>query len=200
MSDMSQLPDIHKVLSTADELYSRSQVQSAIEALALRVNSELHSQNPIVLTVMNGGLFFAAQLMQHLPFALQQDYCQVSRYGDEQSGGKLQWMVRPQTELTGRTVLIVDDILDEGVTVEAIAAECIKQGAAAVKIAVLVQKQHNRNLTNLAADYCALLVPDRFVFGCGMDYQGYWRNLPSIYALADSRSNAYPKNAPKETS
>lgn len=82
-------------------------------------------------------------------------------------------------------MLVIDDIFDEGDTLKAIVAEVRRQGAAAVYSAVLVNKRHDRKAAGLTVDFVGLEVPDRYVFGCGMDYKEYWRNLPAIYAVRD---------------
>jgi len=112
------------------------------------------------------------------------DYVHATRYGHEFNGVALDWKVRPQTDLKGRTVVLLDDILDEGVTLAAIADYCRQQGAAKIMMAVLVEKLHLRKVTpGMRADFTGIEVGDRFLFGYGLDYKGYWRNAPGIYAV-----------------
>lgn len=175
---------MQQVFNESDCLYSMEQVTLAIKRLADEITSALADTNPLVLVVMNGGLVFAGQLLPLLEFPLQIDYLHASRYGNETQGAHLKWQVEPTVNMQGRQILIVDDILDEGKTLQQIIAYCFKQGASAVKTVVLTEKQHNRKADeNLKADFCGLSVLDRFVFGFGMDYQGYWRNAPGIYAV-----------------
>ena len=137
-----------------------------------------------MLCVMNGGLIFSGQLLPRLVFPLEVEYVHATRYGQETVGGGLNWLVRPAVALQGRTVVLLDDILDEGVTLAAIAGYCREQGAAEVLTAVLVDKLHDRKVSpGFKADFTALETVDRFLFGYGLDYQGFWRNAPGIYAL-----------------
>ena len=174
-----------RVYKEADCLYPAEVVDRAFHELALDVTPVLSGTNPVVICVLQGGLVTAGRLLPLLDFPLEQDYLQASRYGQALAGGELRWRVRPSIPLNGRTVLLLDDIHDEGQTLAAIVDDCRRAGAAAVYSAVLVNKRHERK-QGTAADFHALEVPDRYVFGCGMDYQGYLRNLPGIYALNET--------------
>ncbi len=144
----------------------------------------LADASPRVCAVMNGGLIFAGRILPRLPFPLEVAYLHASRYGHAIQGTLLDWRVRPTQDLRGRTVLVLDDILDEGHTLEAIIAHLKEEGAAEVLSAVLVHKLHERKAKpGMRADFTGLDIPDRFLFGCGMDYKGYWRNAPGIYAV-----------------
>jgi hypoxanthine phosphoribosyltransferase len=173
-----------KLLAEGDLLVSESDVVAAIARIADEMTAELKESNPVLICCMNGGLPFAGQLLTKLVFPLQVDYVHATRYGHEINGVALDWKVRPQTDLHGRTVVLLDDILDEGVTLAAIAYYCRQQGAAKIMMAVLVEKLHLRKVTpGMRADFTGIEVGDRFVFGYGLDYKGYWRNAPGIYAL-----------------
>jgi hypoxanthine phosphoribosyltransferase len=175
-----------RVLAESDLLVSESDVVTAITRMALEMTDELKGANPVLVCCMNGGLVFAGQLLTKLVFPLQVDYVHATRYGHEINGVALDWKVRPQIDLHGRTVVLLDDILDEGVTLAAIAGYCRKQGAANVMMAVLIEKLHLRKVTpGMRADFTGIEVGDRFLFGYGLDYKGYWRNAPAIYALKD---------------
>ena len=175
---------MQQVFREADCLYSMEQVTLEIKRLAEEITRAMADANPLVLVVMNGGLVFAGQLLPQFLFPLQIDYLHASRYGHETQGAQFNWRVEPCVAMLDRQVLIVDDILDEGKTLQQIIAYCLKQGASTVKTAVLTEKQHTRKAdVNLQADFCGLKVLDRFVFGYGMDYQGYWRNAPGIYEV-----------------
>jgi hypoxanthine phosphoribosyltransferase len=174
----------NKVLAEADLLVSEADVESSIKRMAQEITSQLKDTRPVLLCVMNGGLIFAGQLLTKLVFPLEVDYVHATRYGHETNGAMLQWTVRPQLDLKGRTVLLLDDILDEGVTLAAIADYCRQQGAAEVFMAVLVEKLHLRKVSpGMHADFTGIEVGDRFLFGFGLDYKGYWRNAPGIYAV-----------------
>ena len=183
-TNADELFDPSRLMAEADLLVPENEVRSAIMRMAGEVTAQLHDANPVVLCIMNGGLIFAGQLLTGLPFPLEIDYIHATRYGDSTSGARLQWVVRPRLPLQGRTVLLVDDILDEGITLAAIADYCRKMGAVNVLMAVLVEKLHLRKVTpGMKADFTGIEVGDRFLFGYGLDYKGYWRNAAGIYAV-----------------
>jgi hypoxanthine phosphoribosyltransferase len=178
------IKQMQQVFDEADCLYTFEQVNLEIDRMAVEISHSLAMSNPVILVVMNGGLAFAGQLLPRLTFPLQLDYLHASRYGDQILGSQLRWRVEPETNLNGRHVLVVDDILDEGKTLQEIISYCTQQGASSVKTAVLAEKLHTRKAdAQMEADFCGLQVIDRFIFGFGMDYQGYWRNAPGIYAV-----------------
>ena len=173
-----------QVYDEAECLFERHQVEAAIAQMAEAITAQLAEKDPLVLAVMSGAMIPAGILLSHLDFPLQIDYLHASRYRGETSGGELHWRVRPRYALRGRVVLIIDDILDEGLTLQAIIESCREQGAAEVYSAVLVRKQHQRNI-GIAADFVGLEVEDRYLFGYGMDYKEYLRNAPGIFAVND---------------
>ena len=172
------------LLARADLIHSAATVVAAISRVAREITVRLRDRKPLLLCVMKGGLPFAGQLMTQLSFPLDVDYVDVSRYGEATVGGTLCWRVEPPTSVAGRTVLVVDDILDEGLTLALIRDRLLQMGAEACLTAVLADKLHGRTKP-LNADFVALTVPDRFVFGYGMDAYGAWRNLPAIYAMRE---------------
>ncbi|WP_444996505.1 hypoxanthine-guanine phosphoribosyltransferase [Aliikangiella sp. IMCC44359] len=179
--DINQL---NKIKSNATILYDKHTINSALEKLKIKITADYADKNPIFLVVMNGGLIFAGQLLPQLNFPAQLDYCHATRYRGNIRGGHIEWKVEPHSNLENRHVIIVDDILDEGHTLEAIIQDCKKRKAASVKTLVLVEKKHNRKaIPNMKADYCELETPDEYVFGYGMDYNHYWRNSEEIYIL-----------------
>lgn len=169
-------------LPRSDEVVSATEVQAALERLAAEIGARLAGRHPLVVAVMNGGLVFAGQLLPKLDFPLELSYVHVRRYGRDTSGGELVWIAGPHEPVRGRTVLLVDDILDEGRTLATIKARLLEQGAAEVLIAAFALKRRTKPPA-VAADFTGVAVPDRFVFGFGMDVAGAWRNLPSIRAL-----------------
>lgn len=176
--------EVQKVRQEADELVTQSDVIRAIDRMAFEITEQLHDRNPIVMPVLNGGLIVAGQLLTRLDFPLQVDYIHATRYGSKTAGSTLEWRVKPTQSLVGRTVLLVDDILDEGITLAAIADYCRNAGATEVLMAVLVEKLHLRKVVpGMRADFWGVEVGDRFLFGYGLDYKGYWRNAPGIYAV-----------------
>ncbi len=178
------LDHIQQVLDEADCLYHEQQIESAIGSMGKAITEKLSSSNPLVYCVMNGGMVITGKLLTHLQFPLEASYVHATRYRDQLSGGHLDWRVRPIQDMRDRTILIVDDILDEGHTLDAIADYCKEQGAAEVFTAVLIDKLHDRkSRPGLKADFYGLEIEDRYIFGYGLDYQGYWRNANGIYAL-----------------
>lgn len=172
-------------LKTADLIHDRAHLEAVIAAMGTRIDTVLAGEVPLLLTVMNGGLIFAAALALAIKTDLQFDYVHATRYRGGMQGQELTWLKRPEVDLRQRTVLLADDILDEGYTLRAIRDWCMVQGARRVLIAVLCEKRHGRTVPDIRADFCGAEVPDRYVFGFGMDYYEQGRNLPGIYALAE---------------
>lgn len=185
MAEMSAPERVKGVSSRARCLYNSDQIERALKNMATAIHSDLKDENPIVLCVLIGGVVLTGKLLTLLDFPLQMDYIHASRYGDETVGSQLKWVVKPRLSLKDRTVLIVDDILDHGITLAGIIDFCNEQGAKAVKTAVLVEKEVQRPQNGVQkADYTGIIVENRYVYGYGMDYQGYLRNAPGIFAVA----------------
>jgi len=170
------------LLDQAQLIHTAEAVQRAISKLGKDVTLQFENTCPIVICVMGGGIVFAGQLLTQLTFPLELDYVHASRYQNNTVGNALIWQSLPKLDLNNRTVLLVDDILDEGITLLAIKEKCLELGAKDVYSAVLIEKKlpHSKPIK---ADFIGLEVPNRYVFGCGMDAYGWWRNLPAIYAL-----------------
>ncbi|MGH8249451.1 MAG: hypoxanthine-guanine phosphoribosyltransferase [Steroidobacteraceae bacterium] len=166
----------------SDEVVSAAEVQAALDRMAASIDARLAGRRPVAITVMNGGQVFAGQLLPRLGFELDCSYVHVRRYGENTTGGELVWIAGPHEPVRGRVVLLLDDILDEGRTLATIRARLIEQGALEVLIAAFAVKERGTPAA-IAADFTGVAVPDRFVFGFGMDVAGAWRNLPSIRAL-----------------
>ncbi|MTI14806.1 hypoxanthine-guanine phosphoribosyltransferase [Sansalvadorimonas verongulae] len=180
----TDLDHIQKVFDEADCLYTQDEVEGAIRNMAADITEKLAGKNPLIFAVMNGGLVFCGKLLTHLTFPLESSYMHATRYRNTTSGGELDWKVPPLQDLKDRTVMVVDDILDEGHTLAAIIEHCEKAGAKEVLSCVLIDKKHDRKARpGQKSDFTGLECDDRYVFGYGMDYQGYWRNAPGIYAL-----------------
>jgi hypoxanthine phosphoribosyltransferase len=172
---------IQHIQDTADLLYSERQVEGALDNMAAAINERLSGRNPLVLCVMNGGIIAAGKLLTRLTMPLTIDAINASRYQNQISGGTIEWVLKPGTPLKDRVILIIDDVLDEGITLAAIRDFCLGQGAAAVYCAVLVDKLLGHEKP-IRADFVGLQVENRYLFGYGMDYKGYLRNAPGIYA------------------
>lgn len=181
--------DIAWALEHSDLVHDQAALEAAIAGMAPAIRRDFAGSVPLYLTVMHGGLPFAARLAMEvgaLGLDLEFDYLHATRYRGATSGGELTWKHRPATPLRGRRVLLVDDIVDEGHTLDAIVRWCREEGAAEVRIAALAVKRHGRCVPGVEADYAGVDVPDRYVFGYGMDFQNQGRNLPAIHALHDA--------------
>jgi hypoxanthine phosphoribosyltransferase len=177
-----------EVFQQADCLFSKIQVEVALDNMAAAIQQQLADTNPVVVCLMNGGVVPFGKLLTRLQFPLQVDYVHATRYGAHIKGGELEWIAGPYVPARDRTVLLVDDILDEGTTLAAIEARYRKDGARRVFKAVLTRKDRPRKVA-IDVDFVGLEIPDRYVFGYGMDYKSYLRNAPGVYAVAAVHEN-----------
>lgn len=175
-----------QVLESAELLHGPEEVLATVDRMAGEITETLGEKTPLVLAVMNGALPFAGHLLTRLRFPLDFDYLHATRYGDATTGGELSWRVAPGQVVRGRHVLLLDDILDEGITLAAIRERLLEQGALSVTSAVFSEKHLGREKP-LKADFVGLSLPNRYVFGFGMDVEGAWRNLPAIYAVKEGK-------------
>lgn len=181
------MPDLQAAwdfLENSDLVAGAGEIQQAMERLAAEITQALSREYPLVLVVMGGAVVFAGQMLPKLRFPMDFDYMHATRYGAAIRGGGIDWKVTPPEDVRGRMVLVLDDILDGGETLRAISDRLLALGASKVYCAVLVEKTLVR-AKPIAADFVGLRIPDRFVFGCGMDAKGYWRNLPEIRAIKE---------------
>jgi hypoxanthine phosphoribosyltransferase len=176
-------PDLASALRDGDLIHDRATLRAAIARIGTEISRELAGQSAVFLSILQGGLIFAGQLATEVDADLEFDYIHATRFRGTTQGGELHWLRRPEMVLRDRLVLLVDDILDEGHTLKAIRDWCVAQGAKRVLLAVLCEKRHGRTVAGLAADFVGVQVPDRYVFGYGMDYHEQGRNLPAIHAL-----------------
>ncbi len=179
------IPDkIKEVYEKSSCLFTTNEVEAALDRMAINIHKELQDQNPVLVCVMVGGLVLLGNLLPRLDFPLEVDYVHATRYRGEITGGDIVWKVRPSTNLQGRTVLVVDDILDGGITLASIIDEIKTLGAEKVYSAVLVDKYRKRVPNGLQkADFVGLQVEDHYIFGYGMDYNEYLRNAPGIFVV-----------------
>jgi hypoxanthine phosphoribosyltransferase len=173
------------VYRAAECLHDQAAVRAAVDRLAGEVTATLRDKNPLLLCPMTGGVVLAGHLLPRLDFPLEFDYIHATRYAGALSGSELTWKVTPTADLAGRHVLVVDDVLDRGITLAALVDFCRREGATSVHTLVLVDKRCQRE-ADIEADFVGLTTPDRYLFGWGMDYKGYLRNVPGIYAVAQS--------------
>jgi len=181
------MPDSEKAwafLRDSDLITSAAEVQAAVDRVAAQIERALGKRYPLVLAVMGGAVVFAGQILPKLRFPLDFDYVHASRYGTATRGAGIEWRVRPPEIVKGRAVLVLDDILDHGETMAAIRKGLLELGADSVHCAVFLEETVNTEKP-IKADFIGLQIPDRFVFGCGMDAKGYWRNLPEIRAMKE---------------
>ena len=174
----------HDALINSEIIFSEQQVQAAVARMAAEINTAMAELHPLVLAVMGGAVVFTGQLLPLLSFPLDFDYVHVSRYGNSQQGGEMKWKVAPQENVRGRVVLVVDDILDEGETLNEVRQRVMDLGASRFYSAIFADKVKGKTKP-IKADFVGLEVPDRFVFGYGMDIHGAWRNLPAIHATKE---------------
>lgn len=179
-----QLNQAWALFNNSELLFGATDIELALDRLASQISDAMADTLPIALCVMGGAVVFAGKLLPRLGFPLEFDYLHATRYRDGTSGGEIEWSVLPRKSLQGRAILLMDDILDEGHTLAAAKTRLLELGAADVKIAVLADKLIGRTKP-IAADFVGLHLPDRYVFGMGMDAFGLWRNLPAIYALKE---------------
>lgn len=175
--------NLRAVFGRCTKLHSEAEVENALDRMAQEISDQLSEKDPVLLCVMNGGLITTGKLATRLNFPLQLDYLHATRYRGETTGSDLRWQKRPSLDLKGRVVLVIDDIFDEGATLDAIVSFCSEAGAAEVLTAVLTDKQHDRKLTTIKADFVGLKISDEYVIGYGLDYKGYFRNAAGIYAI-----------------
>ncbi|MGH1432042.1 MAG: hypoxanthine-guanine phosphoribosyltransferase [Neptuniibacter sp.] len=186
MTDQVSSKEIRDVYIKADLLFDESEVEQALRRMAFEITADLSDSNPIIMPVMNGGLVISGHLLTKLEFPLEVDYLHATRYRNTTSGNELEWKTYPNQPLQGRTIIVVDDIYDEGHTLNSVVNYLNEAGAARVIVAVLLNKNHKRKShPELQLDYVGFEVEDRYVFGYGMDYKGYWRNAPGIFALKE---------------
>jgi len=171
-----------RILDEADLVVPEQDAVAAVRRVAAEISMAMRETHPLVLSVMGGAVIFTGHLLPLLHFPLEFDYLHVTRYGDTTTGGELSWIVAPRAPIAGRTVLVVDDILDEGITLAAVKQRLLEQGARDCRIAVFADKNLGRGKP-VTADFVGVRLPDRYVFGFGMDVKGAWRNLPAVYAV-----------------
>jgi hypoxanthine phosphoribosyltransferase len=176
--------DVRNILENAECLYSANEVNQALDRMAQEITAKLSNEDPLILCVMTGALITTGHLVTRLHFPLQIDYIHATRYRGSMRGGDLHWLVEPRQTLEGRTVLVVDDIMDGGLTLAAIIDYCKQAKAKAVYTAVMVSKDREREPgVNFEPDFCGVTTEDKFLFGFGLDYEEYLRNVPGIYAV-----------------
>jgi len=179
--------EIEKTLRNSECLISSIEVAAAYERLAAQLNLHYAGLNPIVMVVMNGGLIPAGQLLTHLTFYHRMHYIHATRYRDNEGTNELDWKYKPDVSIEGEHVLLIDDIFDEGITLKTVVEELSKEKPLSLESCVLLNKEHDRKVKDFDVDFVGINVADRYVYGCGMDFHGYLRHLPGIYAIKEDK-------------
>ena len=179
------LQEAVRIREQADLLVSLDEINQTLDRLAKELEQDIGNETPIFVCVMKGGLFVTSELMKRIQKPIELDYVHVDRYRNEISGSNIHWHKEPDISLNDRVVVLLDDIFDEGITLQELIAYFKAKGASRVISAVLLRKKLASKSINLAPDFIGMDIVDRYVFGCGMDYKGYWRNLHSIYAVSN---------------
>ncbi len=174
-----------RMRAQAECIHDAAAVEAALDRMAEAIRADYADRDPLMLCVMVGGVYMTSALTRRFEFPFELDFLHASRYRGNTRGGELMWRVRPEIPLAGRHVLLLDDILDEGHTLVGIVEALRAQRPASLRTAMLCRKLHGRTVDAAVADYVGLDVPDRYVFGCGMDYRNFYRQLPAIYAVGE---------------
>ena len=181
--DDSLYRDVIDTRHKADCVITKDEISKAIDDVSRKLTAEIGSQVPIFLCVMKGGLVLTAELMQRMQMPMELDYIHIDRYRNKTQGNELRLCKEPDIDLQGRFVIVIDDIFDEGYTLQAVVRYCKNANANKVLSVVMLRKQLQQIEAKTEPDYVCLPVEDRYVFGCGMDYKGFWRNLDAVYAV-----------------
>lgn len=176
--------ELQAILEQSTLLVSAAEIDEAISRLAEKISLRFAGDVPLLMCIMNGGLMLTGRLMSELSIFAQLDYMQTSRYRDGTVGGTLNWRVKPDQSIEGRSVVLIDDIFDEGHTLAGIHAHCLDSGASKVCSVVLFDKEHDHKVDHYRPDLVGMAVQDHYLFGFGMDYGGHFRHLPDVYALS----------------
>ena len=181
-----------ELMTVSKCLVKQNELEKLIKIMAKEIEVKLGTLNLIIVTIMNGGLIPTGIFMKYFQPACELDYIHLSRYGNQTTGGRIKWHRRPQKIIHNRNILLIDDILDQGVTLETAVNECYNQGAKSVHTAVMVKKDITHRQGFQKSDFFALELPDEYLFGSGLDYKGYFRNLDGIYAVTRNQGLTEP--------
>lgn len=165
-------------------LLTSEQIADLVDRLAQAINAQFAAQELLILVVLKGALHFASDLIRRLDVALEIDFIRVKSYVGSESQGNVEVLLWPTTPLTGKRVLIVEDLIDTGYTTSFILDRVRQGNPESVSIAVLLDKA-SRRIENVTLDHCGLEIEDHFVVGYGMDYNEKYRELPDVYILED---------------
>lgn len=161
-----------------------SQIEEAVDKIASRINSDLAGKNPLFLIVLNGAFMFAADLLKKITFPCQISFVKLSSYIGTSTTSAVRELIGLDEVLTGRTVVIVEDIIDTGITMGVTIEKLKKLEAAEVHIATLLFKP-NAFRMNYEIDYIGMEIPNDFIVGYGLDFDQHGRNFPDIYKIIE---------------
>lgn len=176
---------IKEVFDSSRVIVSQQLLEVSFQKVAAEITQKHIKDNPIAVCVMNGALFITSEIVKRLSFPLQVDYIHASRYGNKYTGANiLNWVKTPNINPQGRTVILFDDILDGGLTLSEVKRYYEDRGSLNVLTTVMLDKKAPRDKGGLLkADYYGIEVENKFLFGFGLDYHGYMRNVPEIRAV-----------------
>lgn len=181
-------PSKEDFLRASTKVIEKHEISIEIKRIANEIEGRIGNLFPVILSVMNGSICFVGELLTQLDFPLEYDSFSISRYRDSTVGGETVHRGLPGIEVRGKVVLIVDDILDQGTTLQSAIRWAKASGAQQVFTAVLVEKQSSNTGKTVKADFKCFEMPNDFLFGFGMDVDGLWRNLKDIYSLKNPAS------------
>jgi hypoxanthine phosphoribosyltransferase len=157
-------------------------IAQAVKEIADAINEELKDENPLFICVLNGAFMFASDLMKRITIPSEITFVKLSSYQGTESTGKVRQLIGLDYSVTDRTLVILEDIVDTGITMEYIQNYLWANGANKIRIASIIQKP-DALVRNIKVDYVGIKIPNHFIIGYGLDYDGYGRNLPEIYTL-----------------
>ena len=164
---------------------SQEQILAEVARIAKQMNEDLDGKNPLLICVLNGAFIFAADLYRRLTIPSQITFMRMKSYVGTETTGKVKTISNLLESVVDRTVVIVEDIVDSGYTMQRMVQQLRDLGAKEVRVAVLLNKPRARKVEGLNIDYCCLEIPNDFIVGYGLDYNEEGRNLPDIYVVTE---------------
>jgi hypoxanthine phosphoribosyltransferase len=174
--------EIRVLDKTFREMIPGGEIRRRIEELARQMNSDLAGKDVIFLGILNGAFLFAADLFRRIEFPAKISFVKYASYSGTSSSGSIRELIGWNDDIKNKTIVIIEDIVDTGNTIERIVGELLIRKASEVRIAALFFKP-TAYLKSIDIDYIGFEIPDNFVVGYGLDYEGYGRNLSSVYTL-----------------
>jgi hypoxanthine phosphoribosyltransferase len=166
-------------------LISRDEIAKAVDRLAHEIRRDYQGKQPLLIGILKGSFVFMADLIRQLDLPLELDFVRLSSYGAaRQSSGKVRVVQGVKTPVKGRNVLVIEDIVDTGITISFLLDYLKKKKPASLKLCVLTDKPSRRRVP-VSIDYLGFTVPNKFIVGYGLDFDEKFRNLPHIYTLED---------------